>query len=631
PLLVLSPRTAADTGNALGAAAPTIPANIRHSHSFGNGAHSSPLAYPPFSMDAFADSLVPMTPPSTSGMGSRNRNMLALPASDPRYNSHTVAARSGEHRRAHMHRRKTESVENAPRIQRPATAHASTTSRKVTYSQYPDFETIKDPFAKRDKIPRRSEHPFISSTGSANAPPLPPALMSNEQGARGGGSRNVPQTPVSAPILHPEDHAVPELSDSLERRRETQLSAPTPLRSHDRIPRHSQPEPTSEPLQMESLEMQFPESPVTPKQQTAASTQDADKPPLPPKATALLSPATPGFHSRLGRVPASPHSVVVIPPRRESRPANIEMESLKSPARTIGGHNISPRLQIDMNNVDKLYARRSLIFENKMKRESKDMRSIGRMRSPLAATPEEAALHRHESLSRPPTQPTVSKTANRQSYSSEYDDDDDDKESDDYIPFDQVLIPTAFKRLRTALEDPAFEVDEETYHRFKLSERWYARENQRQTERTAKKASSGASKKRQAVPQDPLPDVGAKSRAPTDDGVLELDSLHEQLTHAEPDLEPTAIPTRTRTASKQQQQQQRIAHDSALDVHQRMSYLGDNDYRASDSTARTIPSGYVPPPTPVKRYADSQQLATDMHLNSHELQDLHAGKSRDRR
>ncbi|KAJ2548407.1 hypothetical protein IWW35_004197, partial [Coemansia sp. RSA 1878] len=621
PLLVLSLKSAVSTDSALGAAAPVRRRTIRHSCSFGNTEHSSALDYPPFSMDTVADSLVPMTPPSTSDIGSQNRDMLSIPATDSKYNSHTIVARSGDHRRAQMQRRKTDNVYVPSSIQRPATAHASTTARKITYSQYPDFETIKDPFAKRDKIPRRSEHPFAINTASTDAPPMPTALVSNKQGARGGGSRNVPQTPVSAPILHAEDHAVPVFSPHASSQPETELSVPTPLRKHDKIPRHAPPHSRreSEPLQMELLEMQFPESPVTPKQQVTANKRSSVKPPLPPTMTMMLSPITPGSHMRPSRVPAAGHDAVMIPQRKESRPANIEMMPIKSPARTISGHNISPRLQIDMNNVDKLYARRSLIFENKIKRESKVVRSASRMRSPLAATLEEEAPRRQEPLLRSQTQGTVSKTANRQSYSSEYDE-DDDKESVHYIPFDQVLIPTAFKRLRKALEDPQFEVDEETYHRFKLSERWYAREERRQEDRSANKAAADGSKQREAATKNTLSNNVANPMLVADNDTR-TPSAHKRLPQPESEVELVAIPARTRTVSKQP-----TTHDSALDAHQGMSCPDDNDYRPSDSTMRTAPSGYVPPATPAMRYTNSQQIRDDLPSDSHKLEKMHANK-----
>ncbi|KAJ2387163.1 hypothetical protein H4S02_003496, partial [Coemansia sp. RSA 2611] len=574
------------------ASTPVRRRTVRHSRSFGNSGHSPPHEYPAFSMDAFGDSMVPATPPSTAGPYSGG--MLSLPASDPRHGSRTMAARGNEQRRIRGQRRKTDSSEEPPRIQRPATAHATTTSRKVTYSQYPDFETIKDPFAKRDKIPRRSEHPFaLDPAVAAKVPPVPVSPASNERGARGGGSHTEPPTPVSAPIPHLEDHAVPAASASRAPAAGAQLSVPTPQRTREYA------RDVPEPLQMEALDGQFPESPVTPTQQVAAAKpRNAERPPLPAAATLLLSPISPVSRARMGREAGS---AMVTPQRNASRPGTIEMAALKSPARTVSGHSISPRLKIDMNQVDKLYARRSLIFENRAKREN-------RVQSPLAATPEGAVPTRVESLPQWPGISTVdgtAVTAKRQSYSSDYSNYDDDEDSADYIPFEQVLIPTAFKRLRAALEDPAFGVDEETYRRFKLSERWYAREERRQTDR----ATGGAKQDRNtAAPAAPA-EIAAEDSGP----------------YAEP--APLAIPARVRTASKQ-----RTRHDSMLDVQQ--SHSDDNDHRMSGVTALATPAqthrsthgkGYVPPSTPQARYPESRDHG------AHELQDLGARKHRDRR
>ncbi|KAJ1881920.1 hypothetical protein LPJ66_011236, partial [Kickxella alabastrina] len=57
--------------------------------------------------------------------------------------------------RARAQRRKTGGLADIGHQRRPSTAHGSPASKKVMYSQYPDFENITDPFAKRDKIPRK--------------------------------------------------------------------------------------------------------------------------------------------------------------------------------------------------------------------------------------------------------------------------------------------------------------------------------------------------------------------------------------------------------------------------------------------------------------------------------------------
>ncbi|KAJ2846555.1 hypothetical protein IWW36_004297, partial [Coemansia brasiliensis] len=630
----------------------------RYSHSFGNTGHSLPpehhLELP---MNAFEDSLVPATPPSTGGFGGRNRNMLSLPKAPSDFNSHsqTVAARGGEQRRSRGQRRTTGGFDDPAKIRRPATAHASTVSRKVTYSQYPDFETIKDPFAKRDKIPRRSEHPFVLTP--TDPPPLPTAHSSNEQNPSSRGeSRTVPQTPVSAPLSHSEDHAVPEKSA---KNNQSSFGEPSATVPHANGREHSPSEDRAEPgpVQMESLDIQFPESPVTPTQPRPATAHHTYRPPLPPAATtapALLSPISPTLRHGPGRDSAAISDTMSTPQRKESRLANIEMASLKSPARTVSGHNISPRLKIDMNQVDKLYARRSLIFENKLKRESKISKdTTARVQSPLSASIDPAP-YRNDSLPRPATRSKASpKTANRQSYSSDYvdeDDEEEDKESEDYIPFDQVLIPTAFKRLRAALEDPLFEIDEETYHRFKLSERWYAREESRQTNRNKRKnaAPPATSKKLSTATTSSLQSTGKSEIAPGN-----VNARLSATSHLENEKQPDAdsgdtcqqslptrsetaiIPTRTRTASKQ-----RKVHDSGVDVfHQGMGYADNSDNRASDSTAlgsppqisRTLHKGYVPPSNPSMHYESPQSNAPEREPSSHELQVMHQTNMRSNR
>ncbi|KAJ1938260.1 hypothetical protein GGF37_004878 [Kickxella alabastrina] len=134
-------------------------------------------------------------------------------------------------------------------------------------------------------------------------------------------------------------------------------------------------------------------------------------------------------------------------PQGLQRPTIPSAPSLRpeSPTRApLGTHTSSPRMCIDMNKVDTLYMRQSLIFEN------------NKHRAPLT----------------PPIEDV----------------------DEAHIPFEQVLIPTAFKRLRAALEDPNFEIDEETYRRFKLSERWYVREERMQMEMAFSPATLGGSK-----------------------------------------------------------------------------------------------------------------------------------------
>ncbi|KAJ2156561.1 hypothetical protein GGF46_005105 [Coemansia sp. RSA 552] len=488
-----------------------------------------------------------MTPPNTAGA----RDMLSLPASDSKYGSQTATARGNEQRRARMQRRKTEGQEELHGARRPHTSHASSTARKVTYSQYPDFETIKDPFAKRDRIPRRSEHPFTPD--KLEQAPEVPALKrgaSHDNGAvrssdeqHGSGL----QTPVSAPLTSPQpvmDHV------------------PTPLRKNGGGPPRPRP---AEPVQMEVVDMQLPESPVTPTQANAADMRAGQKPPISPAVPFALSQ---NLNSRV--VPRTNG-------RQQQRPPGIEMDQIKTRSQTQSSHNISPRLQIDMNNVDTLYARRSLIFENKMKRASK-IQGTARVQSPLSADSGPSVLSRKESLGRAQKDGSDRRPANRHSYMSEDDDDDEDKESEDYIPFEQVLIPTAFKRLRTALEDPLFEVDEETYLRFKLSERWYAREEHRQEVRRTRSKPKPTPGERQDQIAPSLPVIDEQPAAAVG--------------------EPVAMPPRVRTASSHQSKfshPRAAIHDSGtadMSVHSATSPPKETYSRAPPA----FNASYAPPP-----------------------------------
>ncbi|KAJ2858237.1 hypothetical protein GGI22_003350, partial [Coemansia erecta] len=128
-------------------------------------------------MDKYA-AISPQTPPSPGSHPNdaswfKDQRPPPMPGSDSKYSSYTVAARGSEHRRVRGQRRRTDcSDELQASIRRPSSSHSS--SHKITYSQYPDFETIADPFAKRDKIPRKSIKPVLSDTsGSDTKPPNP--------------------------------------------------------------------------------------------------------------------------------------------------------------------------------------------------------------------------------------------------------------------------------------------------------------------------------------------------------------------------------------------------------------------------------------------------------------------------
>lgn len=286
--------------------------------------------------------------------------------------SHQSTTQGGQ-RRAREQRRRTDGApQDTNRITRPNTAHTSSRLREpMSYSQYPDFETIKDPFAKRDKIPRKSDHPSMLNFAAANST-----------------QKNRKSSVLPAPLLSP--HMAHSTAGAVTNRKDSLLTSP-----------------------------------------------------------------------RAGSASVS---------------ANTNPKSSISPSRSRGssGHNISPRLKIDMNKVDTLYARRSFIFEqNKQRKES---RGGHQATSPL-------------SNETPITIPGVLSPKSTSKTNHHHDEGGDGEE--EHIPFEQVLIPTAFKRLRNALDDPAFEVDDETYHRFKLSERWYAREEQLQVERSFNEGTFG--------------------------------------------------------------------------------------------------------------------------------------------
>ncbi|KAJ1897279.1 hypothetical protein LPJ66_003471 [Kickxella alabastrina] len=273
--------------------------------------------------------------------------------------------------RARAQRRKTGGLGDIGHQRRPSTAHGSPASKKVMYSQYPDFENITDPFAKRDKIPRKHR----PSVADESAAPFVGTVVAQTEHL-GGGGLGLPAEQLGIRVVEMES------------------------------------------LQMEPLDSPMPESP---------------NPESPnPESPNPESPVTPSARPQGLRWPT-------IPSAPSARPA--------SPARApLGTHTSSPRMCIDMNKVDTLYMRQSLIFEN------------NKHRAPLTPPIEDA--------------------------------------DDAHIPFEQVLIPTAFKRLRAALEDPNFEIDEETYRRFKLSERWYVREERMQMEMAFSPATLGGSKPR---------------------------------------------------------------------------------------------------------------------------------------
>ncbi|KAJ2006879.1 hypothetical protein H4R26_001111 [Coemansia thaxteri] len=464
--------------------------------------------------------------------------MATMPRSDSKYNNQTVAVRAaGDQRRARQQRRKTDGSEEIQSMRRPSTSHAASPPRKVAYSQYPDFESITDPFAKRDKIPQKSKNPVVLDAavipGVAAVPFSAEDLVAGSNrhngnthtskaksskdlaqfssGGSSGRSRLAPRamlsTPpdsasISASISAPISATALATTGPDSALADPQVDVPTPLKVRDKIPRYANQStiPASqqraaggEPrlARMDSATGPTPAvGPETPTRPRAANNG-------PPRSmgkalliSTLVSPVSPTLLPR----ERSRHQT------REPHSADSEMSNLTSPGRPFSGHKSSPRLLIDMDKVDTLYARRSVIFEkNKSKREQ--------LEGATAVSPTDA----HSRLAASGIGAGSLGTLDESEDPKDGDDPDDieDKESEHYIPFDQVLIPTAFKRLRKALEDPSYDIDEETYRRFKLSERWYSREERVQMERAFNKGTFGESKKRSRIIQKRLSELSS--------------------------------------------------------------------------------------------------------------------------
>ncbi|KAJ2714493.1 hypothetical protein H4R19_001702 [Coemansia spiralis] len=469
-------------------------------------------------MTARREALTPATPP-----GAPPRTSKELSASDSKYGRRTTSKRADG--RPRTQRRKTEGSVDLEGI----AVSRSPPQRKVTYSQYPDFETVKDPFAKRDRIPRRSDHPFELAAVNSNQLPVSGDQSNNTRGGGGPGSHAAvggrgPVGAVATGTAPRSDRAPPPGSRTGSRPLYTQQ------RPGQLLPTAVARRAAAAPVQMEMLDMQFPESPVTPTRPVAAA-HKADKPLVP---AALMTPVSPRAQTPSTRTGSSEALGLK---QQQIDAMSIEMASLKLSARPFSNHSTSPRLEINMDHVDGLYERRSLLFETQ-KRE--------------AAQPpvrKESLWQKPDSRAGPgPVQPAT----------------DDDDNDDEAIPFDQVLIPTAFKRLRAALEDPLFVVDEDTYRRFRLSERWYAREEQLRLEHTIDIATLGTTRTRGRI----------------------ADPTHEAPVAEEPQSEP---PQRKRTPARNPSLQLLAVHDSVMDVH------GAAATESGDCAPAPSPGAYVPP------------------------------------
>ncbi|KAJ1965108.1 hypothetical protein GGI12_000992 [Dipsacomyces acuminosporus] len=501
------------------------------------------------------------TPPNNARAKS-NR----LPASDGKYNTISTAAMASHtsakgERRARQQRRRTDGTDDLRPIKRPSTAHSSTSPQHAaTYSQYPDFENIKDPFAKRDKIPMAStvnkpatarpgkednQENSNGGNGGNKGEGSPDADATNEHG---NGSRSAPQTPATAfrqkPALQHDasrdapaprfllhgypgdDQVVPASADSEQYvgpklanagalcGYDAQEGVPTPLKKRDKIPMYSdqyssfsQPSKLQGGVQMEAMAVHMPNPPA----RLASGQTPTSAMPMP--TTRNWYGAEDGSLAAGGqtRRPSRHRSERKQP---AAKPIDIPADA-RAPARSFAGHTNSPRLEIDMDKVDTLYARQSLIFEKNKRSSSSNNRAStasDRKSNAGSAVPAPAPANAAK-----PAAAAKRKSGARYyspiSEGTETFDDDEDGNEDRVIPFDQVLIPTAFKRLRVQLEDPSFEIDEETYRRFKLSELWYAREERLQLERAFNTGTFGKSKNRGRVVRPALSDTSASDGA----------------------------------------------------------------------------------------------------------------------
>ncbi|KAJ2795464.1 hypothetical protein H4R21_005101, partial [Coemansia helicoidea] len=370
-------------------------------------------------MTAHHGALAPATPP-----GARDRASKELPASDSKYGRQTAAKRADG--RPRMQRRQTAGSADLQGI----AAVRAPPQRKVTYSQYPDFETIKDPFAKRDRIPRRSERPFeLAAEDTARSSQLP--SPGDQDNARGGASRSSAGYQAAAGGRGPVSSMAADANPGPDRAPPPNSRTPSKpgymrQRPGQLLPMAVTRSAAAAPVQMETLDMQLPESPVTPTRPSPAA-HAADKPLVP---AALMTPVTPRAQTPSTCTGSS--EALGLKRSQHGDGMSIEMASLTHSERPFSNRSTNTRLEINMDQVDSLYERRSMLFETQKREVSQTpARNASLWKMPAAS--------RHADLSRPSAAVEDD---------DEYDDGEDDDDGDEAIPFDQVLIPTAFKRLR---------------------------------------------------------------------------------------------------------------------------------------------------------------------------------------
>ncbi|KAJ2556379.1 hypothetical protein EV175_002048 [Coemansia sp. RSA 1933] len=573
-----------------------------------------------------------------------------MPGSDSKYSSYTVAERGNGNRRMRGQRRKTDcSDEIQASIRRPSTSHSSSlTSRKVTYSQYPDFETITDPFAKRDKIPQKSIKPVFSGTNGAGGKPPNPDDRSGTTASSSSSSPTLQQPAgkgmATASKADTKGHGIPKenslrtthMQIGLSSQRNGVPTKGTQYPNSMSIALRKQQAYAAEPIQMEPLDTSLPGSPAPPVPRHLSDTRCASHVEQFSAQAGGAFPPSP--MSQAPQTPSSARTMDMYSSRKESLPPrHIDVKSTTGgttagtgaePAliRPFSGHHLnSPRLDIDMDKVETLYARSSVIFEkNKQRREAKN-RADSAIAETNSTTPLSVSAVRngkHGGLGSTANDRTSSPLARADTktnkHSNEYNDDYDDDmeghhEGEDYIPFDQVLIPTAFKRLRAAIDDPDFEMDEETYRRFKLSERWYAREVHAQMERSYAIGTFGKSKDRGRGSRKDHSDNGADALLRDDPSSALDQALYRNGSSGEVDQDipmvPISPPQRKRTSSRKRSQRSAVSGSGSHYHSQRYQMAGEDvlnmpqavSPRAKlrpvprDAHGRNVDSAYVPP------------------------------------
>ncbi|KAJ1954403.1 hypothetical protein EC988_002454, partial [Linderina pennispora] len=506
-------------------------------------------------------------------------------------------AKYGSHR-MRAHRRRTDGStidsETSP-IQRPRTAHGPASPEFSTYSQYPDFETVTNPFAKSDKIPRK------------RVPARPVVPQMQQQGQQGvdstinaggheGGSRSAVPTLASGLYHSTTIASVPErlavklqdvgASRSLRLRKDSQENVPAPLRRHDLIPRHSEhpglfahmkpvQQPEVEPEKTNVLSATaMPGKPLVRTDSLQSSKSNGSR--------ATAKSASTGGRQKPRRTSHSTGAV-----RDLGISGQASLAHSQQPGRPFSGHDLSSRIQIDMDKVEGLYQRQSQIFEKeKAQRDGSSSVSAGVGKPSSRVGVREPLQPQH-----PPS--PISDTSSPSTVHESQQAMGQDDISDERIPFQDVLIPMVFKKLCKDLEDPGFEIDEEAYRKFKLSERWYARE-ERKLRKNLDEANSGApivqtpssvspepEKQLQNAPETVSDEEGAEEQRPSFEAVAPAVPLPRQ-------KQQQQFPERRRTPSLQ--------HSVAGDIQTVMPSAPPVAHHPAQG--KGIPRGYESPNMP---------------------------------